>query len=187
MEACTLIIKHWLGECWNSHPICQSEPEGWAPELPRRLIYLGELLTTTVEEIMIIDTDDHTDFQYIAVSYRWPMYLSKNQQLDEGTRDAFYRGYPVSRLHPLYADAFKVAAMLGIKYVWIDALVRPPFLLMAVPWPNLTFIVHSARHRSRLARRRFQSSLCLRKLRLHTRLRGRPRPAGSGPWVPALP
>ncbi|KAK7218509.1 hypothetical protein V2G26_006512 [Clonostachys chloroleuca] len=122
MEACTLIIKHWLGECWNSHPICQSEPEGWAPELPRRLIYLGELLTTTVEEIMIIDTDDHTDFQYIAVSYRWPMYLSKNQQLDEGTRDAFYRGYPVSRLHPLYADAFKVAAMLGIKYVWIDAL-----------------------------------------------------------------
>ncbi|CAH0048672.1 unnamed protein product [Clonostachys solani] len=122
LEACILIIKYWLGECWNHHSICQSEPEGWVPELPRRLIYLGELSTTSVEEIKIIDTEDHANFQYIAVSYRWPMCLSPNQQLNEDTRDAFYSGYPVSRLHPLYADTFKVAAMLGIKYVWIDAL-----------------------------------------------------------------
>ncbi|VUC25353.1 unnamed protein product [Clonostachys rosea] len=122
LEACILIVRHWLGECWNHHQICQSEPEGWVPELPSRLIYLGELHSTTVEEIKIIDTEHHTNFQYIAVSYRWPMYLHPSQQLNEHTRDAFYRGYPVSRLHPLYADTFKVAAMLGIKYVWIDAL-----------------------------------------------------------------
>lgn len=77
------------------------------------------------QKIKIVDVRAADERQYIAISYRWPEDLPDNHQLTRATRDEFYAGYVPHKLPSIYRDAMTVTAMLGFRYMWLDALVRP--------------------------------------------------------------
>ncbi len=61
--------------------------------------------------------------RYIAVSYRWPDEKDKITTITPDTEACFAAGFPTSDLQDVFKDAFRIAMSLGVRYVWIDALV----------------------------------------------------------------
>jgi heterokaryon incompatibility protein (HET) len=90
------------------------------------------------QTIKVADVQAADERQYIAISYRWPQNLPEDHQLTLTTRDEFYAGYITHKLPSVYRDAMKVTAMLGFRYMWLDALVRLAYLVLDVEYNEFT-------------------------------------------------
>lgn len=87
--------------------------------MPTRVIHIGT--TGDVWRLQINEPSNKSqDTRYIALSYRW----GQHQQLTLQTSNLkhFKDGLPISGLPKTFRDLVQVARMLGINYLWIDAL-----------------------------------------------------------------
>ncbi|KAF6791029.1 het domain protein [Colletotrichum musicola] len=128
IAACMYVARIWLEDCWKNHKECHLFSRDAQFEYPRRLIDLGDPCNEPLswapcpERIKVIEVGHRPELQYIAVSYRWPRKPREDQQLNQRTRGRFRTGFRTADLPRVYSDAFTIARMLGIRYVWIDAL-----------------------------------------------------------------
>jgi len=142
-------MRYWIRSCVETHSECQAadssqlerKTRGPSPGLgPKRLIDLGEMGTLKTgfglpNQIRIVEMengagDDEKQMPgYVAVSYRWPQgdRIQNWPMLTRSTCTQFATGYPAKHLPWLFRDSCAIAMSLGVRYVWIDALVS--FLL----------------------------------------------------------
>jgi heterokaryon incompatibility protein (HET) len=121
---CLQRLKGWLVDCMSGHqkrPLhrdltnrCETNPVN--PCLPKRVLEIG----IDGDEIRLHQTTGERA-QYIALSYCWgegSSVLTTLQSLKE-----MERGILVSSLPKTLKDSIVVAQFIGIRYLWIDALV----------------------------------------------------------------
>ncbi|KAF4610641.1 hypothetical protein D9613_007169 [Agrocybe pediades] len=110
-------IQHWLADCDENHPICQTEwkgPNGDKELLPRRVLDLS------AGQICLIETSPGQREHYVALSHCWG-----KKPLLETTRETIadhMRGIPFDHLPKTFQDAITITRCLGLRYIWIDSL-----------------------------------------------------------------
>ncbi|KAF9544537.1 HET-domain-containing protein [Agrocybe pediades] len=110
-------IQHWLADCDQNHPICQTEwkgPNGDKELLPRRVLDISG------GQIRLIETSPRQREHYVALSHCWG-----KKPLLETTRETIVdhmRGIPFDRLPKTFQDAITITRCLGLRYIWIDSL-----------------------------------------------------------------
>ncbi len=111
-------VKGLIEACIKHHDICQAKA---APELPKRLIYLG----SADETIRLMETQHlPRTSSYAALSHVWG---------DPSTTDEFlttkmdslaerFQGIPLRTMPQTFKDAVTVVRALEIPFIWIDSL-----------------------------------------------------------------
>ncbi|KAH6898072.1 tol protein [Thelonectria olida] len=112
------LISNWIRMCQRSHEPCQWR-KGVAPWQPTRLLDIGRLNDKTFRLVSKSRKTDESH-AYITLSYRWG---PENQpRLLTSNINAFFEGSLIEKLPKTFRDAIVVARMLGVRYLWIDAL-----------------------------------------------------------------
>ncbi|KAK1855933.1 het domain protein [Colletotrichum chrysophilum] len=118
----------WLDKCWKSHIDCQATESYQTLTYPRRVVDLGEYDTTETivqatcpPSVRVLETNQ-TRPKYLAISYRWPQHPRTASQLNITTIDRLSKGIATAGLPQAYRDSFTIEKLLGVRYVWIDAL-----------------------------------------------------------------
>lgn len=122
------LVGYWLHECWANHSEC-SHPSlsrtSW-PKLPSRVVDLSDYQPppfTSDSKVKVIQTNSSKG-AYIALSYRWPQQKeNKTLKLSGLTLKEFSLGISACDLLSQIQDACTLAKGLGIRYLWVDALV----------------------------------------------------------------
>lgn len=108
------LIKKSLASCEQHHTLCQCRLRSPSSTFsPKRLLHLSTSGIRVVEDQKIE--------KWACLSYCWgqlpdPLRLTKNEL------SAFKTEIPSTRLPQLFKDVAKVCQLLGIDYLWIDAL-----------------------------------------------------------------
>ena len=114
--------KKWFDECHNKHAkTCDSL--GWSSKNPTRLVRLLPGGT----KVQIIETKSMKLVRYVALSYSWGDTTTKDPKEKEEIRSIkdlknMNVPFPLSKLPATVQDTLRVAAILGVEYIWIDAL-----------------------------------------------------------------
>ena len=107
--------EDWLATCLAEHDLCSI---GLSASKPRRLLKIGSGEDGT-EVANLVEYDKSTE-HYATLSYCWGQ--NDNFKLTVATEDALRRGIAPSDLPATIRDAIKVTKMLGLTYLWVDAL-----------------------------------------------------------------
>jgi len=114
------LVFRWIDKCVRNHEICKSKSPFTHRIPPTRLIQLGR---TETDDARLMDTSGlfPRHIQYAALSYCWG---SNGPRLTTTRENLAQRlcGLSTSALPPTFRDAFKVARILKIRYLWIDSL-----------------------------------------------------------------
>lgn len=104
-----------LNECTTHHEKCKEVVS--APWFPSRLLYVG---SQGREVKLIISEYSPPNGPYMTLSHRWgPQTYTK---LQSSTMVQLQNGIDIVSLPQVFQDAIKIACLLGINYLWIDAL-----------------------------------------------------------------
>ena len=112
------IAQRWVRWCVNEHPLCgPPNLNGSKPPLPTRVLDLGQF----GRSIKLLTTNGkHGD--YCALSYSWGKpphpYKLTTLNLDRYEGAINFTG----RIPQTIVDAIEITRMLGIRYLWVDAL-----------------------------------------------------------------
>lgn len=87
------------------------------PDYPDRVIDVGS--SSGKEAIRVHESSPGEKGHYLALSYRWGKDPIK---LLEANVKTFKNALPIQSLPPVIRDAIKVTQILGIRYLWVDAL-----------------------------------------------------------------
>ncbi len=117
-------ILEWIGNCKADHDSCANKNRLSRPSiddpLPTRLLDLGGLFSDLPMIKLIASCHLPKDTEYATLSHCWGENVSL--RLLEGTLEEFCRFISVSKLPRTFREAAFFASMLGIRYLWIDAL-----------------------------------------------------------------
>jgi hypothetical protein len=109
----------WLHRCLKYHSCVEIRPFSdilW-PVLPKRIVDVSRVAHGLIK---LVDGRPKRA-PYCALSYRWQDHAITTTAESIA---AFSREIPLNRLQTQIKDAFLIANRLGIRYVWVDALVR---------------------------------------------------------------
>lgn len=107
-------MTHWMHECSTTHgDTCSSAPG----RMPARLVDIGPTNPRLVE------THQH-HLKYTALSYCWGVPSEMNAHLKTliSNYESHSNGMSVNTMPETLRDAVRVTRLLGIKYLWIDAI-----------------------------------------------------------------
>lgn len=120
------LSEYWLYECIVNHPGCYFDPMfGWSSDMPRRFVQLCDFAPGSAESLVKVVNNVGYCQQYAALTYTWqsqdgtkpPITLSgKSQSL-------LYAGFHPKCLSLNIQNACRLAKGMGLRYIWIDALV----------------------------------------------------------------
>ncbi len=85
---------------------------------PKRLLKIGSR-ENGIEAASLVEYDKHTE-KYATLSYCWGQ--GDNFKLTVATEDALRHGIALADLPATIRDAIKITKMLGLTYIWVDAL-----------------------------------------------------------------
>lgn len=106
-------LQKWFEGCRKNHPICDTERRG----LPRRVIDIGS--SAEFPKNIRLYESHHELKDYACPSYRWPKVPSMRTlrcNIEQYKADIPFETLPLTFQHTL-----QVAHVLGVQYVWIDA------------------------------------------------------------------
>ena len=111
----------WLYRCLKCHPCSKNPPfsEILWPVLPKRIVDVSRLDQGSIRLV----AGGRRRSPYCALSYRWQDTTIKSTA---ESLETFGREIPLNTLQTQLRDACLIASRLGIRYVWIDALVCYP-------------------------------------------------------------
>lgn len=120
------LAEYWTYECIRNHGECYFEKDVRdSSEMPHRLVELCNFSPNSAKSFLkVVDTGGRCR-RYAALSYKWqptksilaPMKLSKENQV------SLYAGFPPWWLSKSIQSACRLAKGMGIRYLWVDALV----------------------------------------------------------------
>jgi hypothetical protein len=106
------VIETWMGNCRQSHTICNERRINWSP---RRLIKIHPSGTT----VRVIAPEENDTIKYTALSHRWGG--AANPALTETT--AFLStDIETASLPKTWREAIDITLHIGLYYIWIDSL-----------------------------------------------------------------
>ncbi|PPQ68506.1 hypothetical protein CVT26_003445, partial [Gymnopilus dilepis] len=112
---CAEIIKSWVKDCDENHPLCQANRNTRDGEiLPKRV------LDVSGSQIRLVETTSRQRGHYVALSHCWG-----KEQLLTTTRATIadrMRGIPFEQMPKTFQDAVSITRNLGLRYIWIDSL-----------------------------------------------------------------
>lgn len=109
------MLKSWIDNCTSNHERC-SLISGRDPPLPTRVLDLG---FSDSDPIRLVESAGMRE-QYICLSYRWGK--GEFMKITNAIIDHYKRGIAFEELPRTFQDTVKITRMLGIRYLWIDAL-----------------------------------------------------------------
>lgn len=117
------IVKKWIEEC-DKHAECRATNETF---LPSRLIDVWDIDTGVQPRLIITQEDESFNYRtpkYTALSYCWgePLESEAHLKLTNATLEDFLSGIPLENIPLTLKDAMVATQMLGLRYIWIDAL-----------------------------------------------------------------
>jgi hypothetical protein len=117
-----------LTNCELHHEICKPAGKHW---MPTRLMQIQQAAGPALWACRIIETAEHAvDDGYVTLSHHWGS-SNNTLQLTAETSSQLRHEVPAERMPRKYTDAIIVALRLGIRYIWIDALVGSAVRLLA--------------------------------------------------------
>ena len=108
------LAVNWLRKCLAEHSLCNTN---LASSTPRRLLEIGSAGDSAA--IRLVEWKSSIE-QYATLSYCWGQ--CENYKLTETTKDELTRGIRPDDLPSTIRDAIRVTQMLGLSYLWVDAL-----------------------------------------------------------------
>jgi hypothetical protein len=109
-------LKHWIAECDSDHPECTKTHALRGNSLP-----VDTWLIDTLDNCLVLKT---TETRYLVLSY-----VRGNSVMFQATRsnhEQLQKPGALQRmqnlLNPIVGDAIKLTSLLGVRYLWIDAL-----------------------------------------------------------------
>ena len=127
IAAGAFLVAYWVNTCISDHIECQrNSTKLVSPHWPQRLVDLIDFegtLSTSNSIVRIIETDGLRE-DYCALSYRWKSASSEAVKLTSENWPELASGLAPGRLPETIQDGFTIAKALGIRYMWVDALVR---------------------------------------------------------------
>lgn len=115
------MIKSWIHECRDNHYACSPIASTSTPDRPTRLVYVGGRSPDDVPRL-VLSRELTGDTRYAALSYPWGPPSSMRLTTTLQNMNAHVRGIAWEKLPLTFRDVLKTARMLGLDYVWIDAL-----------------------------------------------------------------
>lgn len=113
-SACVRLVRRWLDDCINNHPLCESPDDS---VLPTRVLDLG---LDASSRVSLWEPRGRTG-RYACLSYCWGK--SKfTVTTRENFRKHLERGIELKNLPQTFQDAVEFARGLKVRYLWIDAL-----------------------------------------------------------------
>jgi hypothetical protein len=113
-----VIARYWLSECLRSHEKCQANSKSvLQANRPFRLVNVS---------LADVDGDPYleegaTEGDYLTLSYCWGDPSTVTTTTKESLEEFKHR-IPFASLSRIFKDAIEFTRLLGIKYIWIDAL-----------------------------------------------------------------
>ncbi|KAK3953866.1 heterokaryon incompatibility protein-domain-containing protein [Pseudoneurospora amorphoporcata] len=114
--------KGTLKACRNTHGVCnQASPPG-ARQMPTRVIDVGDQALPAAKRItrIVLTKDLKQPQPYTALSYCWGK--GTQAKLNDENLAEFTKILPESKLSKTHTEAIDLTRLLGIRYLWIDAL-----------------------------------------------------------------
>ena len=113
----------WLHQCLRHHGECHLSrfSEVLWPPLPKRVVDVG-MVQMEHRRIRLVGGSGRRG-AYCALSYRWHAPETALTTTAETAVTFQERGIPFYQLQRQIQEAFLLASRLGIRYVWVDALV----------------------------------------------------------------
>ena len=115
------MMATWIQDCRDNHFTCSPLGNSSIPSRPTRLVYVGDRRNGVVPRL-VLSALLPKDGKYAALSYCWGPTLSMRLITTLATLTARLEGIPWKEIPYAFVDAFLVARMLGLDYIWIDAL-----------------------------------------------------------------
>ncbi|KAH7323888.1 heterokaryon incompatibility protein-domain-containing protein [Rhexocercosporidium sp. MPI-PUGE-AT-0058] len=114
--------ERWIKEILHDDDISCRELQTDNEELPKRVLDISRQSEDEEDTIKLIEITDSTLIQgrYIALSHCWGR--EGHFRLTESTLNQMKTGLPTSSLAKNFRDAITITRLLGLRYLWIDAL-----------------------------------------------------------------
>lgn len=110
IQACSITHRHCL-------------PPSPPPFLPTRVLEIQSAHTPTIKLLSTSSiAPESTNTHYLALSYCWGNPPHNPLRLTHSTSQSLHAGIPTSSLPQLFQDLVSLTQLLGVKYIWIDAL-----------------------------------------------------------------
>jgi hypothetical protein len=117
-EIATLnLAKAWLEKCLSQHKICCNTNSQYTPT---RLIDIGDGTSRWSGPRLREKEDFGPGVRYVTLSHCWGKNVPKRLLISNMT--ALKSSIDLHELSETFQDAIKVAAHLGVRYIWIDSL-----------------------------------------------------------------
>ncbi|RYF39160.1 MAG: hypothetical protein EOO38_23715, partial [Cytophagaceae bacterium] len=110
-------IRMWIDECNENHPNCQGQAD-------RNFIPTRLLDVSNKDCIMLVESRaTRVREPYTTLSYCWGITANNYAMLRQDTmQDYLQHGIATNSLSASIRDAITITRMLGVKYIWVDAL-----------------------------------------------------------------
>ena len=115
------MIKSWIHDCRDNHFACSPLASISVPARPTRLVYVGGR-DADDHPRLVLSRDLPEDTRYAALSYPWGPPSSMRMTTTLQNMNAHFRGLAQDKIPLTFRDTFRTVRMLGLDYVWIDAL-----------------------------------------------------------------
>ncbi|KAK0117877.1 hypothetical protein ONS95_012196 [Cadophora gregata] len=114
--------ERWIKEILHSDDISQRDLQPTVQELPKRVLDISSQTDDEEDTIKLIENTGSSPMQdrYIALSHCWGRL--GHVRLTESTLEQMKSGLPTSSLAKNFRDAITITRLLGLRYLWIDAL-----------------------------------------------------------------
>ncbi|KAI0393365.1 HET-domain-containing protein [Xylariaceae sp. FL0594] len=120
-DATWRLVQGWLKRCVDTHHDCNRKTNpGYIPD---RLVEFDHTSSTPTFRVAPRDKISERT-QYLTLSHYWGQHQGEEDRLllTQGTYERLTEKRPISKLPKTFREAGEVAARLGFRYIWIDAL-----------------------------------------------------------------
>jgi hypothetical protein len=108
------MIEIWLNECISKHEHCRTRAK---PPLPTYLVDVGD---KDSHEVKLIQTEEDTNYSFVALSYVWGA-PQQPIELRKLTTESMLTGIAEADIPRTILDAIKMTRNLGFQYLWVDS------------------------------------------------------------------
>ncbi|KHE81757.1 hypothetical protein GE21DRAFT_5107, partial [Neurospora crassa] len=114
--------KNTLANCRRGHGVCNQACPPGTRQMPTRVIDVGDQTLPAAKRVtrIVLTKDLKQPQPYTALSYCWGS--GTQAMLNDTNLADFLKLLPESRLSKTHVEAIDLTRLLGIRYLWIDAL-----------------------------------------------------------------
>ncbi|KAI1466432.1 HET-domain-containing protein [Daldinia caldariorum] len=108
-----------LDGCQKRHPECRNTDENTSPEMPTRVLDIGDTPGWTR---LVQPQQLELREPYLALSYCWGQGVRHTTELNDGNFTSLLELIDEDTLSATHKECIAIARQLGIRYIWIDSL-----------------------------------------------------------------